>query len=147
MASPQSGNVASPFGIAGNTASPFGMAVLPTSMFYDLNRHGSAEQDARGDSYLDSMGGRTPSRPTTPRSPRARSPEDDDQDRREDRRERRDDRRRREEQPVGVDQRLRACESSLREHQNELAAQRLSIAQMTEAFHQYTKDKEENEIH
>ena len=134
MASPQSGNIASPFGIA----------VLPTSMFYDLNRHGSAEQDARGDSYLDSMGGRTPSRPTTPRSPRARSPEDDDdQDRREERRERRDDRRRREEQPVGVDQRLRACESSLRDHQNELAAQRLSIAQMTEAFHQYTKDKEE----
>ena len=123
---------------------PFSMPTMN-----DPIRHGSSEQDARGNqgrgSYLNSMGSRTPSRPTTPRSPRAQSPDDED-DRREERQERTEDRRRRRpvsEAPVGMDFRMRACEASLRDHTNELTAQRVMIQQMTEAFHQYTKDKED----
>ena len=123
---------------------PFSMPTMNNPI-----RHGSSEQDARGEqgygSYLNSMGSRTPSRPTTPRSPRARSPDDED-DRRDDRSERREDRRRRRpvsEAPIGMDFRMRACETSLRDHTNELTAQRLMLQQMTEAFHQYTKDKED----
>ena len=95
---------------AGATQNPFSMPTMN-----DPNRHGSSEQDARGNqeygSYLNSMGSRTPSGPTTPRSPRARSPDDED-DRREERQERREDRRRRRpvsEAPVGMDFRMRAC--------------------------------------
>ena len=137
------GGVRNPFMIPGN----------PVANSASGFRHGSSEQVDRNDglvgplrSWLESMHSNTPTPTATPRSSRARSPVDEeDDDRHQDRQERRDNRRRRgtSEQPVGWDFRIRSCESTLRDHQNELAAQRRAINQMTEAFHQYTKDKEE----
>ena len=118
-------------------------------------RHGSAEQiprDVFGRSadYLTAM---TPPVGESPRPSRARSPEDDDRDeRRQDRdrdRVREARRQRREEQagppqqpqpasapmpePVGLGFRLNACETSLRDHNNELAAQKIMLQQLVEA--------------
>ena len=127
-------------------------------------RHGSAEQgrdrfgrptdnNENADSYLNSM---TPpaasprTRSTAPRTSRNRSPrregeeeDDDDFDARRD--QRREAQRRRAASnpapPVGEDFRLRACEQSLREHQVELAAQRVTLQQMKAVFEENAKDK------
>ena len=117
----------------------------PNAMNPLVNRHGSLEQSARANvgnmgDYLNSMShnGMTPTG-TSPRArsarrtpPRARSPlaanddDDDFEDRRNERRKRRRDRESQDE-PVGVGFRLNACETSLRDRTNELAAQRLMI--------------------
>ena len=81
------------------------------------------------------------------RSPRRREQEDDDEDdeRRNERRERERDRRRRPDDSrpaVGEDFRLRACEQSLREHQTELASQRVATQQLNEAMVQNNQHKQ-----
>ena len=132
---------------------PFSMPVTPNPMNVPSDRHGSAEQVGAAqtdsnDTYLGSMGGATP-RATSPRSPRgfrgsrarARSEahvREEDEDYNDRRAERQESRR---EVPIGIGFRINACEQTLRTHQDELAAQRLAIQQITEALQQNTVDK------
>ena len=83
---------------------------------------------------------------TPPRPPRVRSPAADGMD--TSRPERSRESRRREgragdtAEPVGANFRLTACEATLRDHTTELAAQRVAIAQLTEAPQRVSNDKE-----
>ena len=144
------------FGVFGHGNAMFGAAaaaapsqptlVVPSAMDSGPNRHGSAEQDTRGRvNYLNSMGGTTPrsTSPRTPRNPRARSqpiPDDDYEDRRRDRAERRDDQQNA--PPIGVGFRLNACETSLRDHQSEIAAQRIMLDQLTTEMQRQIADRD-----
>ena len=90
----------------------------------------------------------SPASPRTPRSPVA----DDDDDRRADRAERRQNRQQEREgrntgptEPVGLDFRLRACETTLRDHTNELAAQKLMLQQLVEAVKSDNQEKKKME--
>ena len=107
-------------------------------------RHGSAEPGGERDrfgrpiawsSITPPRGGMaSPASPRTSRSPVA---DDDDDDRRADRAERRQNRQQEREgrntEPVGLDFRLRVCEATLRDHTNELTAQKLMLQQLVEA--------------
>lgn len=129
------------------------------SMNADGLRHGSAEQTGpsrRRRTYLDSMGGETPTqtprstspRRTPPRSPRARSmgphvgEGDEEEDYYEARRDAHREARRDTSIPVGTPFRLNACEQSLRSHSDELAAQRLMLQQLADAVQRLNADKE-----
>ena len=118
-------------------------------------QHGSAEQV-----NLDSMGRPAawssitpPAGQTSPRSPRTPRSNDDDEDpRRTERAERREQREAAREaknadptQPIGMNFRINACEQSLRDHTNELAAQRLLLQQLVEASKDDHKDKQKLE--
>ena len=118
-------------------------------------RHGSAEQV-----NLDLMGRPVawssitpPAGPTSPRSPRTpRSNDEEDDPRRTERAERREAREAAREartadptQPIGMNFRINACEQSLRDHTNELAAQRLLLQQLVEASKEDHKDKKKLE--
>ena len=131
----------------GGVHNPFSM---PNTMNASSDRHGSAEQDGAepmnsGATYLDSMNGmtpprtRAPSRTSSPRGFRARTrarsatqarEEDEDYN---DRRAERQESRREEPSPVGIGFRLNSCEQSIRMHQDELAAQRLALQQVTDS--------------
>ena len=92
---------------------------------------------------LDSMSsGNTTRRSPHPRSPRARSQPlvemDDYEDRRRERRESRQE----EPEPVGYNFRLQACETSLRDHHSELAAQRLMLQQLTKEMESMIMERE-----
>ena len=135
------------------------MAGLPSTTDGRSVQHGSVQLNrdvfGRPTTYIgmdnDSI---TPPRSPSPRTPRNRSPrpaddDDDDEydDRRAERRERRDSRRvsprgEPSQTPVAEDFRLRACEQTLREHQNELVAQRIAIQQLTEVVMTANREKE-----
>ena len=129
-----------------------GGSPLTTPHGVDPNRHGSSEQDLRGEnsgSYLNSMTppAGTPRRVSPRTSPRARSPartqeeEDDDYTSRQSAR--RESRRRDPSEPLGFPFRLTACETSIRDLTNEMAAQRLAISQLVEeSKRQYTNKTE-----
>ena len=140
------------------TDNPFRMSGDANTVPGPSAQHGSAEQGQRR-SYFDSMGGDTPvttPRNTSPRRsfrPRARSvgaaaqqAEDAEYEaRREERRESRNEpigMNRNE--PIGMNFRMNACETSLRSHNDELAAQRLMIQQLTEAVQRLNAEKETN---
>ena len=98
---------------------------MPTPTVNPFSRHGSAEQVVR-DSYMDMTPPVTTTR-NTPRDSRTRSPRSP---------------RNEESQPVGSFFRMNACEQTLREHNAELATQRLLISQLRETFQQMLVDKE-----
>ena len=92
---------------------------------------------------LDSMSsGHTPRRSPHPRSPRARSQPLVEMDDYEDRRRERRESRREEPEPVGYNFRLQACETSLRDHHSELAAQRLMLQQLTKEMESMISERE-----
>ena len=101
--------------------------VGPNSDVGMFAQHGSADHIPRG-SYLDCMS-------TPPVTPRTRSPAPDgdnnDCDRENRRSERREPRRRNGSEPLGMAFRINSCERTLREHHNELGAQRIAITQLT----------------
>ena len=70
---------------------------------------------------------------TPPATPRARSPatRGHDQDREDRRAERQESRRRNTTEPVGIHSRITCCETTLKEHHDELSTQRLLIQQLT----------------
>ena len=116
-----------------------------------LRRHGSAEQDNRGEggTYLTSIN--TPRK--TPRStPRMGSParlmDNDDNDVEEEEEyqardsERKQSRRRMPTPSVGIPFRIRATEQSIKEITNEVAAQRIMIQQLTEELQRQAVGKE-----
>ena len=121
----------------------------------DPNRHGSSEQDLRGEdsgSYLNSMTppATTPRRVSPRRSPRARSSartqeqeEDDDYNVRQSAR--RESRRREPSEPLGFPFRLSACETSIRDLTNEMAAQRLAVSQLVEEIKRQSINKTETD--
>ena len=143
-------------GAVGASAGPYDPGSAPTSMDTNYVRYGSAEQTVgdqnSGGSFLNSMNAtgttprpsprQTPAR-TPPRSPRPRSPTEEEDDAFNDRRRERRESRRNEE-PVGLGFRLSACETSLRDHQNEIAAQRLMIQQLSSEMQ---KQMAERELH
>ena len=98
---------------------------MPTPTVNPFSRHGSAEQVVR-DSYMDMTPPVTTTR-NTPRDSRTRSPRST---------------RNEESQPVGSFFRMNACEQTLREHNAELATQRLLILQLRETIQQMLVDKE-----
>ena len=134
-------------GAVGAAAGPWDPG--PTTMGANPIRHGSLEQTGSGSflgSYLDSMSatGTTPRpspRRTPPRSPRPRSPmpqdDDDYNDRRSEGRDRRHD-----DEPIGMGFRINACETSLRDHQAETAAQRIAIQQLTDEVRKQMGERE-----
>ena len=167
-AGPQPGSRSSAGPSLGHTAAtpltpnPFAMPNVPPLSSPNLtgtnamegtgSQHGGAEQiGARNylGTYLDSMDERsmTPrSRRTLPRSPsprrgqeRVRSrPARDDGSRSRDRDDRGDDRT---DRPVGFVFGLNACETSLRDHYNEIAAHKIAIQQLTETVQHLTGDR------
>ena len=107
----------------------------PNPLLQRMSRHGSSEQVGRDvfgreASYLNSV--------TPPRSPRNRSPQENDadyDDRRDDRRERYAGRHRarsqhNHESPIGTNFRILAVERTLREHTNEIAGQKLLLGEV-----------------
>ena len=131
---------------------PFSMGGgLPETMPDTSAQHGSTERGTRR-SYFDTMGGDTPvqtPRNMSPRrSPRSRArsagpqyaqEEEDYEARREERQQ--DRREARQGDAVGTAFRLNACEQSLRSHNDELAAQRLMIKQLTDAVEKMVAEK------
>ena len=121
---------------------------LPNAMPGIPAQHGSSEP-GQPSSYFDTMGGDTPTqtpRNTSPRRSyraRARSTgpaaqEDQDYEARRD--ERRDTRR---DEGIGAGFRITACEQTLRSHNDELAAQRLMLKQLTEAVEKLVVDRDD----
>ena len=122
-----------PFTVGANIgapATPTGEG--PMSTEGSFAQHGSAEQNTPGFNF---------SSMTPPRTPRVRSPAADGMDHGRPERSR-EARRQGVSEPVGGNFRLIACESTLKDHTNELAAQRLTIAQLTEALQRVSIDKE-----
>ena len=113
-------------------------------------RHGSDERDVFGRQVAWSS--ITPPHPTgSPRSPSPRNQEEDDDDprrseraeRREQRSSNRDGRAAGPTEPVGLNFRLQAVETTLRDHTNELAAQKLMMNQLVEVVKQDALDNKE----
>ena len=118
---------------------------VPSSPGGMPNRHGSMERES-GD-LLDVFGrprdwssNTPPAGAASPRSPGTpRSGEEDDSrrperaERRERQQEHREGRRANPTEPVGLNFRLQACETTLRDHTNELAAQKIMMQQLVEA--------------
>ena len=113
-----------------------------------------ARKDLRGEdsgSYLNSMTppATTPRRVSPRRSPRARSPartqeeEDDDYNVRQSAR--RESRRREPSEPLGFPFRLSACETSIRDLTNEMAAQRIAVSQLVEGIKRQSNNKTETD--
>ena len=131
-----------------NMSRPSSLPRVPSSPGATSARHGSAEQSGE---RVDSFGrpiawssitpplasGNTSPR-TTPRSPAGEDGDDSRRTERAERRERRDQEREGRNaaptEPVGLDFRLRAVEHTLRDHTNELAAQKLMLQQVVEAL-------------
>ena len=131
------------------TDNPFRMSGDANTVPGPSAQHGSAEHGQRR-SYVDSMGGDTPvttPRNTSPRRsfrPRARSFGAAQQAEDEENEARREERRESRSEPIGVNFRMNACEQSLRSHNDEVAAQRLMIQQLTEAVQRLNAEKETN---
>ena len=87
--------------------------------------------------------------PQTPRTPRSGDEEDDRRSERQERRDRRqqerEERNANPAEPIGLNFRLTAVETNIRDHTNELAAQRLLLQQVVEAIKQDGSDKQKTE--
>ena len=138
----------------GASGGPYDAGTSPLNM--GPIRHGSAEQNARVGihtmgGYLSTMndtgGTPLPSGRRTPRTPaRARSQrndfENDEFEDRRDRRREREDRRRDDDEPLGSGFRRNACETSLRDHETELAAQRVMVSQLADEMKRLIGERE-----
>ena len=135
-----------------STTRPSSLPRVPSSPGASSARHGSDERNRDVFGRPTDWSSITPPHPTgSPRSPRTPRSEDEDgrRDERNERRERRNQEREGRDagptEPVGLNFRLQACERTLRDHNNELAAQLLMMQQIVDAVKQDAIDKKKTE--